>query len=148
MSPLSTIPKILFALAAFLDPACSNGEMKLFESRYTLVTLSPLLLQQPLDVHFAVKLLREGACEVFHVTLCGGARPPNRQGSVFQPHRDLSPLLYPGQLSQLLRYDNLAFLAHPHPAFHICSYTQLPLILWSSAAWSIAYHIRGILGWQ
>src|SRR2546426_3974337 len=44
---------------------------------------------------FAVKLLREGVREVFHVTLGGGARPRNRHGSVFQPHRDLSPLLYP-----------------------------------------------------
>jgi len=72
MSPLSTIPKILFALAAFLDPSYTKGEMKMFESRYTLVTLNPLLLQQPLDVHFAVKLLREGAREVFYVALRGG----------------------------------------------------------------------------
>src|SRR5213594_1030030 len=99
MSPLSTIPKILFALAAFLDPSYTRGEMKMFESRYTLVTLSPLLLQQPLDVHFAVKLLREGARQVFHVTLPGAPHPPNRQGSVLQTQHDLSALLYPGQLS-------------------------------------------------
>src|SRR2546428_2560436 len=122
MSPSRPSPKSSSRWLPSSTPHTPGGEMKMFESRHTLVTLSPLLLQQPLDVHFAVKLLREGACEVFHVTLRGGARPRNRHGSVFQPHRDLSPRLYPSQLSQLLRYDNLAFLAHLHPALHICSY--------------------------